>query len=257
MLQLKVLVDTVLKQQAIESAKLPDDQKQSIKAGTVLTINSFSPVADHLKVEFSDKTFQGKSTWLIYQRYAAVLSDGKISFPTATRLAVPYLDQLDNSDDPYGTCNVTSLAMVLSYFQEPQHNPSIRFPDELDRYCLDHNLDRHQPDAIAKVASAYGCTDNFTQTASFEQVKEWLVQGNPAIVHGYFTASGHIVCIIGYNDTGFVVNDPYGELMFSPNPGDSYYDTYTTGAGLNYSYNLMYQTCCDNNQFWVHFIAKN
>jgi len=217
MLQVKILVDTVLKQQPIESAKLPDDQKQSIKAGTILTINSFTPVADHLKVVLSDKTFQGKNTWFVFQRHAAILSDGKISFPAATRLAVPYLDQLDNSDHPYGTCNVTSLAMVLSYFRVPPRNPTIRFPDELDRYCSDKNLDRHEPDALAQVAQAYGCDDRFSKTASFEQVKEWLIQGNPAIVHGYFTPGGHIICLIGYNETGFVVNDPYGELMYSPN----------------------------------------
>ncbi|MER3435640.1 MAG: peptidoglycan-binding protein [Leptolyngbya sp. ERB_1_1] len=256
MLQVKILVDTVLKQQPIESAKLPDDQKQSIKAGTILTINSFTPVADHLKVVLSDKTFQGKNTWFVFQRHAAILSDGKISFPTATRLAVPYLDQLDNSDNPYGTCNVTSLAMVLSYFRVPPRNPSIRFPDELDRYCSDNNLDRHEPDALAQVAQAYGCDDRFSKTASFEQIKEWLIQGNPAIVHGYFTPSGHIICIIGYNEKGFVVNDPYGELMYSSNPSDSHYDIYTTGAGLTYSYNLMYQTCCGDNEMWVHFVSK-
>lgn len=256
MLQLKVLVNSVLKQKPIESGKLPDDQKQSISAGTVLTIESFTPVADHLKVTFADKTFQGKNTWLIFQRHAVVLKDGKVNFPQATRLAVPYLDQLDNSDHPYGTCNVTSLAMVLSYFRVPPRNPSIRFPDELNRHCTANNLDRETPEAIVKVAEDYGCNDRFSQTASFEQVKEWLAQGNPAIVHGYFTPTGHIICIIGYNETGFIVNDPYGELMYDPNPEYSHYNIYTTGAGLTYSYNLMYQTCCTDNQFWVHFISK-
>ncbi|MGG6266984.1 C39 family peptidase [Leptolyngbya sp. AN03gr2] len=61
----------------------------------------------------------------------------------------------------------------------------------------------------------------------------------PAItfVQECFTPTGHIICIIGYNDKGFIVNDPYGELMFSPNPEESCYDIYTTGAGLTYSYN--------------------
>ncbi|WNZ47532.1 C39 family peptidase [Leptolyngbya boryana CZ1] len=256
MLQLKVLVNSVLKQQPIDSSKLPADQKQSIAAETVLEISSFTVVADHLKVTFADRSFQGQKTWMIFQRHAVILKDGKVNFPQATRLAVPYLDQLDNSDNPYGTCNVTSLAMVLSYFRVPPRNPSIRFPDELDRYCTEKNLDRHEPATIAQVAEDYGCHDRFTQTASFEQVKEWLAQGNPAIVHGYFTPSGHIICIIGYNEKGFIVNDPYGELMFDPNPELSHYDIYTTGAGLTYSYNLIYQTCCTDHQFWVHFISK-
>ncbi|MFM7450002.1 MAG: C39 family peptidase [Leptolyngbyaceae cyanobacterium] len=72
--------------------------------------------------------------------------------------------------------------------------------------------------------------------------------------HGYFTPSGHVVAIAGYNEQGFIVNDPYGELMY--NPPHSYYNTYANGRGLTYSYNLIQQTCVTGQEFWVHFISR-
>lgn len=254
MTQLKILVDTVLKQRPIQSSGLKDTQKQPVKAGTLLNIQSFAPASDHIKVALADKSFQGLNTWYVYQRFAAILEDGKLIFPSAVKLSVPYYDQLDNSENPYGTCNVTTLAMCLAYLGAARKRPEMRFPDELSYYCEAHGLDRHEPADMAKVVEAYGFKDSFRKTASFEGVKEWLVQGNPAITHGYFTAEGHIVCLIGYNSKGFVVNDPYGEIMYSS--FHSYYDIYASGAGLTYSYNLIYNTCCTDGEFWVHFISK-
>ncbi len=252
--QLKVLADTVLKQKPVQSSGLTDAQKQSVKAGTIFNIQSFVPTGDHIKVALADKSFKGVNTWYIYQRTAAIMSSNNVIFPASVKLNVPYYDQLDNSDNPYGSCNVTSLAMVLTYLGAKRLHPDIRFADELDEYCDSHSLDRHEPTDLVKVVKAYGCQDKFSKTASFEEVKDWLIGGNPAIVHGYFTSGGHIVCLIGYNSDGFVVNDPYGEIMY--NPFHSYYDIYASGAGLTYSYNMIYNTCCTNNEFWVHFISK-
>jgi uncharacterized protein YvpB len=253
MTQLKILCDTVLKQKPVQSSQLGDDQKQSVKAGTLLAIAAYSPEADHIKVTLQDQSFQGKNTWYVFQRYAVVL-DKEIIYPTSVKLSVPYYDQLDNSENPYGTCNVTSISMCLAYLGAKRQSPNQRFPDELSDYCDRHGLDRHEPKDLVKVVEAYGMKDNFRTTASFESVKEWLVQGNPAVTHGYFTPSGHVITLIGFDSKGFVVNDPYGELMYSP--PSSHYNTYTSGAGLNYSYNLLYDTCCTGNEFWVHFISR-
>lgn len=129
-----------------------------------------------------------------------------------------------------------------------------RLPDELQDYCVAHHLDRHAPQDLAQVVQAYGCKDYFTRAATFKQVKAWLIQGNPAVTHGYFTPSGHVVAIVGYNEQGFIVNDPYGELMY--NPPHSYYNTYASGRGLTYSYNLIQNTRVTDKEFWVHFISK-
>jgi uncharacterized protein YvpB len=254
MVQVKILVDTVLKQRPIQSTGLKDNEKQSVKAGTIFNVHSYSSSYDHIKVALADRTFQGKNTWYVYQKAAVILNNNEISFPISVKLSVPYYDQLDNSENPYGTCNVTSVAMTLAYLGARRKHPDIRFADELSHYCDDHGLDRHEATDLVKVVQAYGCKDNFRKTASFQSVKEWLIQGNPAIVHGYFTPTGHIICFIGYNMKGFVVNDPYGEIMYSPS--ESYYNIYSSGAGLTYSYNMIYNTCCTDGEFWVHFISK-
>ncbi len=144
--------------------------------------------------------------------------------------------------------------MTLSYLRASRKHPEKGFPDELNEYCSAHGLDRHEPLDLVKVVEAYGCKDTFKQKTNFQEVKEWLIQGNPVVVHGYFTQSGHIVCFIGYNPQGFIVNDPYGEIMYTPY--HRYYDTYASGAGLTYSYNMITALCCGDGEFWVHFITR-
>ena len=81
-------------------------------------------------------------------------------------------------------------------------------------------------------------------------MKEWLSAGNPCIVHGWFTREGHIVTIIGFNERGFIVHDPYGEYW------ESGYDTSVSGAGLTYSYELMKRVCGRDGDLWIHYVSK-
>lgn len=169
------------------------------------------------------------------------------------KLAVPYKTQLDNSLNPSGACNVTSVAMVLEYFKIPRNSKFKGFrqyEDELYQYCLDHRLSRHKPEDLAVLMRNYGLNDDFTFQGSIERCKEHLAAGNPCIVHGYFTAFGHIIVLIGYDDKGFIVHDPYGEWF-----SDGYRKT-LPGDSLHYSYGLIEGTCMTDNQFWVHYVSK-
>jgi hypothetical protein len=166
-------------------------------------------------------------------------------------LKVPYLSQLDNVDDPYATCNVTSVAMCLAYYGHPIRNSQgIQLEDELNQYCYSNGLDRHVPTDLKKLLEAYGCKDDFQFDAKWASAKTHLAGGNPLIVHGYFTRSGHIIAIIGYNEKGFVVQDPFGEYFASG------YDTSRSGAKLTYSYEMMRQTCGTDGDLWLHFVSK-
>ncbi|MBD2039231.1 C39 family peptidase [Microcoleus sp. FACHB-672] len=168
-------------------------------------------------------------------------------------LNVPYKSQLDNWHNPSGSCNVTSLAMCLEFLKAERNSRYFRFEqfeDELYQYALDNNLSRHDPQDLAKIVRAYGCCDNFKDNGNIEEVKEWLAGGNPCVTHGYFTSFGHIIVIVGYDDGGFIVHDPYGEWFASG------YRTDLTGAFLHYSYNLIWETCIPDGKFWVHFINK-
>ncbi|MGV0028673.1 C39 family peptidase [Phormidesmis priestleyi] len=127
------------------------------------------------------------------------------------QLDVPYLSQRDNIQNADGSCNVTSIAMCLMYLGVKQKNPQKQFEDELQDWLEARGLKRHDALALKQAAEAYGCQDNHTQTATLDQVKQWLDKGNPVVIHGHFTQVGHIVCGVGYNDKGLIIHDPYGE----------------------------------------------
>ena len=169
---------------------------------------------------------------------------------TGIQLAVPYLSQHDNELYPGGTCNVTSIAMCMVFFGEPSINQDgLQLEDQLTQYCLDNGLSRHSPGDLEVLAQQYGYRPQFSATATWEQVKIHLDSGKPCVVHGYFTASGHIIVIIGYSEKGWIVNDPWGEWCSDG------YDTIVSGEALNYSHQMMSHLCGpdDDGQLWIHF----
>lgn len=163
-------------------------------------------------------------------------------------LPVPYLSQRNNRIDPSATCNVTSIAMCLMYFGVQSKE---QLEDELSRYVDAEGLNRGSPADLKKIVEAYGCKDDFRSTATIEQLKKHIDGGNPAVIHGWFTASGHIVTVVGYTSLGLIVHDPWGEYF------ESGYETEASGANLRYSWELIRRTCMDDGQFWVHFISKS
>ncbi|TVR06516.1 MAG: hypothetical protein EA395_14125 [Phormidium sp. GEM2.Bin31] len=172
-----------------------------------------------------------------------VRADGSV------RLNVPFLSQLDNVNNPHGSCNVTSVAMCMAYFGHPAINGSgVQLEDELYQFMLDRGLSRHSPTDLAHLLQLYGYQDDFQPDAKWEEVTSWLQQGKPCIVHGWFTASGHIVTIIGYCDQGWIIHDPYGK--WSP----SGYDTSTCGSALIYGYQDMKDICGTNGDLWIHYV---
>jgi uncharacterized protein YvpB len=137
---------------------------------------------------------------------------------------VHWHSQRDNTEHPSGTCNVTSLAMVLEFRGVTAQHPNAQLEDELFERLL-------TPEGVAK-AKAIGVTSNPWTNPS---MLTWLVQqvghtddfsekhtwsdiwahvegkGVPVVISGRFTSSGHIVVILGRTTDGdFVIHDPYG-----------------------------------------------
>ena len=52
-------------------------------------------------------------------------------------------------------------------------------------------------------ASTYGGTRSM--------IKNQVDAGRPVLVHTFLTGAGHIVCIVGYDGSGWFVNDPAGD----------------------------------------------
>ncbi|XGV94905.1 MAG: C39 family peptidase [Leptolyngbya sp. BL-A-14] len=269
-MRLKVVQSTVFKQSAGDSAKLAAKDKVAVAAEKVFELSSWKFVEnDHLKVAILG-AFLGdppRNTWFVYGYHVQLIdSKGKVvyskpmppptpppgSLPASKNLNVPYKSQLDNALNPTGACNVTSFSMVMAYFQIKQRTSAAQFEDELYRYMDASGLSRHEPEDLAKMAKAYGVQDNLTLRGSLADIRKAIAEGRPCIVHGYFTSFGHIVVIRGYNQSGFYVNDPYGEWTASG------YLTDRSGQNLFYSNSLIQSKCSPegSDYIWLHRLSK-
>ena len=173
------------------------------------------------------------------------------------KLNVSYFTQLDNLLEPYGTCNMTSLAMCMAYFgiHGDESMPQLEY--QLTKKCFNDGLDRHDPATLVKLCTWKKLKDNFSFNTSWESIRKSIEKGNPVIIHGYFTRSGHIVVIKGYNDGSYagkgawIVNDPYGEYTLG-----GYVHGPGRGDGVLYSYELMKRLCSPDGSLWAHIIYK-
>lgn len=140
MLQLKVLVNTILKLRPIQASLLPDAEEQPVAANTILNLQSYALVNDHIKVAFSDQAFKGRNTWYIYERHAHVLKDGialaiaglqmRILVTTFLKLRPVQSSQLKDTERQIVPGN--SLFNLQSYSVENDHF-KVAFADQFFR----------------------------------------------------------------------------------------------------------------------------
>ena len=79
----------------------------------------------------------------------------------------------------------------------------------------------------------------FNEAASVTQMRDWLKAGYQLITHGWFTNPGHVICLVGTYDKGFIADDPWGEFDA---PRWAYSDNWN-GDDLKYSNRLIYASC--------------
>ena len=70
------------------------------------------------------------------------------------------------------------------------------------------------------------------------ELRAMLDDGDPVVVHGFWTSAGHIVVLVGYDSTGWIVNDPAGD----------WYRGYGNGGGEAVHY--PYGSTWDNDLSW-------
>jgi uncharacterized protein YvpB len=130
-----------------------------------------------------------------------------------TRLkGFPWLSQLDNHYNPFGSCNVTSAAMCLAFWGVKGDGSYAQLEDQIYRRMTDRRWSRHSPYDLKKAIESYpGMVDDFTERGTLDMIRRSIDQGRPVILHGYWTAFGHIVCCTGYSSAHFLIQDPNGE----------------------------------------------
>ena len=134
-------------------------------------------------------------------------------------LEVPYFYQRDNDEALHGPgwrqCNLTSHAMMVDFLLkgalrkeafkrgiEPEGiyaEALIEFGDTIDHSAHTRCL-----------RDRFGIVSEWRTDLTKADVLAQLGKGFPMPIGVEFKASGHIICAIGYDDNGLIVNDPYG-----------------------------------------------
>ncbi|MFM7235961.1 MAG: glycoside hydrolase family protein [Cyanobium sp.] len=153
--------------------------------------------------------------------------------PYGNPLKVPYSDQLLMADGQgWRECFSASSSMLAMYWgKEPDENVY----DKLRARYGDSTTSDAQLDALRSL----GLKADFRTDGTVAMLKEEIDAGRPVAV-GWLcdgpvsapSGGGHWIVIIGYDNTGFFVNDPYGNCDLV----DGGYLSHHDGAGLHYSY---------------------
>jgi GH24 family phage-related lysozyme (muramidase) len=263
-LLLEAITPTFFKKENLDATQLPPHQLVAVESGRCWKCEALLKQEGqslHVRLAY------GAGDWWIYGPHwrqlgttptgAAPEGPSPTPAPGAVGgehdLAVPYLSQLDNRYNPYGSCNVTCVAMCLYYLGMPRREGT-QLEDELYVKLEDMGRSRHNPYDLKYLIETYpGYKDIFRENGSFADIRGAIDAGHPVIVHGYFTSFGHIIVIRGYDDTGFLVNDPYGEWFSSG------YDNSRSGERLHYSHDLIARTCSPESRsnpanIWIHTV---
>lgn len=254
MIKLTVTHPTLLKTRPLQSKALADREKFPVGSPLAYDLLTCDRERDHWRITFPQSANR-PGIFFIYEGHCQVENKPaarytKSNLPKSVRLEIPYRSQLDNLHNPTGACNVTSIAMCLDFLKVPRRKKTGQYEDELYQYAIDNSYSRHSPQDLARIVRDYGATDNFTAWGTIEGCQKHLADGNPCVIHGYFTSFGHILVATGYDEKGLIVHDPYGEWF------PTGYDTTVSGAYLHYSYDLIRRTCIPDGQFWVHHISE-
>lgn len=264
---IKITQNTTLKQAPEDSSQLPEQDKVAIAAGKVFNLQSWATASnDHFKIAllWEELGNPPRNTWYVYAPHSQFINKQPRvieipspppptpGLPASKQLNIPYKSQLDNELNPTGACNVTSFAMVMTYFQIKGSIGVGQLEDELYRYMENNGLSRWDAYDLATMSRAYGLVNNFTTRGTLSDIRKAIAEGRPCIIHGYFTSFGHIIVIRGYDQYGFFVNDPYGQWTSSGYRND------LSGANLHYSNSLIQAKCSPEGEdyIWIHRLSR-
>ena len=181
--------------------------------------------------------------------------DGAGDPPPPTQASIPYWNQLNNYYDPYGTCSVTSLAMITDYFGITDPNDNGRSPDYIyERFngvlqtvpALKNGFNTLAQEAGSPIRNVG------KENGTIAELRDLASQGIPTIIHGWFTQPGHIMVVTGFDGEYYTVNDPFGRWNLQKWGS---YDTSVSGEGQRYPKGAFEYAINDNgtgDDLWIH-----
>lgn len=250
-LTVTALKPTIFKKRPIDSAGLKDAEKFSFPAGTFYGVSSYSLESGHIKVALSEELPNFGNTGFVFPNFIQMKRGGKVfnPIPPQVEINVPYFSQRDNPRFSWATCNVTSIAMIFYYYGLRSRSGG-QLEDELLQWCINKAGQGSQTDnnVLSQLISAYRFQTSFSTTRTWAEIKTELINRRPVVLGGDFTASGHIICVIGYTPQGYIVNDPWGNAL------TGYTDT--EGRKLLYPYSYMDRVAGPDGNVWAHLISR-
>ena len=233
---------TVLKKAPVPSGELEQNQKVAVESGKEYQVVwRGKQDNDHVKLSLD----YGLGNWYVYAPHWNGLTETAppTNVPPKVQgevlLSTPYFSQRDNipsgNDMPYRTCFSSSCAMLAVTVK-----PGCVSGD--DEYIKKRQPFGDSTDSSAQVKclKSLGINARFATNCNNDTIKKCLDKGIPVpcgiLHHGPASApsgGGHWICVVGYNDRGFIVNDPWGEI---DNASGTYPDQ--NGKQKLYSYKL-------------------
>lgn len=233
---------TYLKKEELPSAELDKNEKIAVPVGqSYSVIWQGKESNNHVKVSLA----YGGGNWFVYAPHWSGLQShapkpNPVPQPSGKKvLDVPYYSQRDNvtsgKDNWTRTCFSSSCAMLAKFLK-----PGCITGD--DDYIKKRQKfgDSTDPNAQVKCLRSLGINSQYVQTLNNNGIKAQIDRGKPVpcgiLHHGPASAptgGGHWIIVIGYDETGFIVHDPWGEI-------DNASGTYssTNGKSVHYSYKL-------------------
>jgi predicted chitinase len=228
---LKAIRSTVLKKHLKQSSLLEPNQIVDINPGKAYQIESLSEVAGtgHYKVQIS----HGAGEWYVYAPHWSLKSHASLPEKIATKAVSVYKTQVraaNLSQPDSSTCQAACIGMATS-------NPDIHsIRKELDQIAIRKRSVAGGTAVMGEyLKERIGSRYEFDFDASLDEMKKWLQAGELLITHGWFTNSGHIICLDGVEIDNrtmsfrFDVKDPWSEFnapAWAYNINKNFYDGY-------------------------------
>lgn len=250
-LTVTMLQPTVFKKRPVDANQLSATERTTLPLGRVYGVESYGLEGNHLKISLTEELPNFGNTGFVVPTSIQFKRGDKVfdPIPNNVELNVPYFSQRDNPRFDWSTCNVTAIAMVL-YYYGVRSKWGGQLEDELLQWCFDYAGQGSQTDhnVLSALIKAYGFKTSFGTTRKWADLRSELLNRRPVVLAGDFTASGHIITLIGYNSEGYIAQDPWGDAL------TGYRDT--EGRKLMYPYNYMNQVAGPDGNIWAHFISR-
>jgi uncharacterized protein YvpB len=250
-LTVTALRNTILKKRPVESAQLQPNERVNFNTNQYYGVSSYMIKGGHIKVSLTEELPGFGNTGFVFPDFVQMRRGNK-SFnplPPTVEMNVPYFSQRDNPRFSWSTCNVTAIGMILYYYGLRSRSGG-QLEDELLQWCLNKGGEGAQTNhnVLTEMIQAYGFKSSFDTKRTFQDIQDELANGRPVVLCGYFTHGGHIVTVVGYTPSGYIVNDPWGDALTGY--------TYTEGRKLLYPMSYVNQMCGPDGEVWAHFISK-